>query len=124
MVNPKILCRKHLLGEHGEIHKHRHNFVKKHKMNGRMGQIEPISMQARHDELVEEMLARGYNHNSPYEQPDISHLPEMLVNKNEALKDLLNRCEECKSRYLEEFKESVESSLGKLLDIPEEKEQE
>jgi hypothetical protein len=94
-----ILCKKHLLGEHGEIHKHRHNFIKKHSMKGRMGQIEPKSMKSRHDELVEEMLKRGYNHNSPYEQPDISYLPDMTVNRKESLKLLLTRCKDCRDRY-------------------------
>lgn len=98
MVDPKLLCRQHLLGEHGEIHKFRHNFVKKHKMAGRMGQIEPARMEERHDELVAEMVQRGYNHQSPYEQPDVSHLPEMKVNKIDSLYDLYHRCEECKRR--------------------------
>lgn len=98
MIDPHILCRNHLLGEHNEIHKHRHSFVKKHRMKGRIGQIEPASMQFRHDELVKEMLNRGYNHNSPYEQPDISYLPDMKVDKEKALKDLLDRCKECKKR--------------------------
>lgn len=98
MCDPKILCRKHLLGEHGEIHKHRHNFVKQHKMSGRIGQIEPDSMELRHEELAAEMLRRGYNHQSPFEQPDVSYLPEMTVNREEALEDLLNRCEDCKKR--------------------------
>lgn len=101
MVDVKYLCRKHLLGEHGEIHKHRHNFVKKHKMAGRMGQIEPEAMESRHDELAEEMIRRGYKHQSPFEQPDVSYLPEMKVNKEEALQDLLSRCEECKKRWRE-----------------------
>lgn len=98
MINPKILCRNHLLGEHGEIHKHRHNFIKKHKMNGRIGQIEPSAMETRHNELAVEMLARGYNHQSPFEQPDISYLPPMFVNRNESLIDLLERCPECRKR--------------------------
>ena len=101
MLNPKILCRKHLLGEHGEIHKHKHNFVKKHKMAGRMGQIEPEAMKTRHDELAKEMLERNYNHQSPFEQPDVSYLPEMKVDVEESLKDLLNRCSECSQRYQE-----------------------
>lgn len=53
-VDPKLLCRKHFVGEHGEIHKFRHNFVKKHKISGRLYpvvQIEPADMQLRHDEL-------------------------------------------------------------------------
>ena len=99
MVNPEILCRKHLLGEHGEIHKHRHNFVKKHRMDGRVGQIEPKSMEKRHNELAKEMTRRGYNHKSPFKQPDVSYLPEMVVDANESIKDLLRRCGECEKRY-------------------------
>ena len=100
MIDPKILCRKHLLGEHGEIHKHRHNFVKGHKIGGRKGQIEPSSMQTRHDELATEMIRRGYNHNSPYEQPDLSHydLDGFIVDREESMRDLFERCGECRKR--------------------------
>ena len=52
MVEPKLMCVQHLVGEHGEIHKHRHNFVKGHSIAGRKGQIEPLAMQRRHDELA------------------------------------------------------------------------
>jgi hypothetical protein len=106
MCNPKILCRKHLLGEHGEIHKHRHNFMKHHSIHKRivLGQIEPRSMVHRHDELVIEMIKRGYNHHSPYQQPDISYLPkheqEFKVDVNKSIKDLINRCPECKRQYI------------------------
>lgn len=98
MIDPELLCRKHLLGEHGEIHKFRHSFVKQHKMAGRMGQIEPAKMESRHDELAVEMLKRGYKHQSPYEQPDVSHLPEMVVDKQVSLADLYQRCSDCKER--------------------------
>lgn len=106
MIDPKLLCRQHLLGEHGELHKFKHNFEKKHKINKRieLGQIEPISMKARHDELAEEMLKRGYNHKSPYEMPDLSYLPEFQrnfkVNINQSINDLMIRCEDCKKRIL------------------------
>lgn len=104
MVDPKILCKKHLLGEHGEIHKHRHNFEKRHSMNKRieLGQIEPSSMKIRHDVLAEEMLRRNYNHQSPYEQPNISYLPEsqqvFKVDINSSLVDLFSRCPDCLAR--------------------------
>lgn len=103
MINPKLLCRKHLLGEHGEIHKHRHNFVKMHRISGRIFPvvlIEPESMKTRHDELADEMLRRGYNHNSPYEQPDLSHLSyEERYAKADSeynLSDLSARCPDCR----------------------------
>jgi hypothetical protein len=99
MIDPKFLCRQHLLGEHGEIHKHRHNFVKHHNMSGRIRQIFPLLMEERHDELVEEMLRRGYNHKSPYELPDVYYLPEeMLLQEPDIkanLEDLSKRCEIC-----------------------------
>ena len=103
MINPKILCRKHLLGEHGEIHKHRHNFIKKHKIEGRRGQIEPLAMKDRHDKLAIEMNRRGYNHKSPYKQPDLTfyNLDNFIVNKEKSIKDLCSRCFECKERYNE-----------------------
>jgi hypothetical protein len=104
-IDPRLLCRKHLLGEHSEIHKHRHNFVKHHKITGRIFPIvliEPENMQPRHDQLVKEMIERGYNHQSPYEQPDLSHLKfseryaEANIEYN--LKDLSDRCLECRKR--------------------------
>ena len=101
-IDPSLLCKQHLLGEHGEIHKHRPNFVKKHKITKRISpivQIEPENMQKRHDELALEMLKRGYNHNSPYEQPDISYLKSeeryAKIDKNISINNLINRCSEC-----------------------------
>jgi len=100
MVPPQVLCRKHLLGEHGEIHKHRHNFVKNHSIEGRRGQIDPLKMKSRHDEIAKEILKRGYNHNSPYEQPDLSYydLNGFTVDIDESFKDLVDRCAECAER--------------------------
>jgi len=102
MVDPKLLCRKHLLGEHGEIHKHRHNFVKHHSITNRIfpiAQIEPASMKIRHDLLAKEMIRRGYNHESPFEQPDISYLPDKernaKVDIKNSLTDLKTRCPDC-----------------------------
>ena len=106
-IDPILLCQKHLIGEHGEIHKHRHNFIKKHKIAKRISpivQIEPENMQKRHDELVLEMLTRGYNHNSPYEQPDLSHLKTeeryAKIDINISIKDLFDRCPECSRKIL------------------------
>ena len=103
MVHPRFLCRKHLLGEHNEIHKHRHVFVKHWNVTNRIlgNQIEPSAMKQRHDAIVEEMLRRGYNHTSPYEQPDISYLPvyeqTYKVNVQSSHEDLQSRCPECQS---------------------------
>lgn len=105
MVDPKVLCNKHLLGEHGEIHKHHHNFVKQHNIAKRISpvvQIEPQSMQSRHDVLAKEMLRRGMNHQSPFEQPDISYLTiaerYTVVDVQNSLRDLSSRCPECANK--------------------------
>lgn len=102
-IDPKFLCNQHLLGEHFEIHKHRHNFEKKHKINKRVDpivQIEPENMEKRHNELVEEMRKRDMKHNSPYTQPDISYLPpwqqRVKIDKDLSISDLINRCKNCK----------------------------
>lgn len=102
MINPKLMCNKHLLGEHGELHKFLHNWQKKHKIDGRItgNAIEPLSYKSRHDELAIEMLNRGMKHNSPLEQPDFSYLPEeqrnYKVNKEQSLALLYDRCINCR----------------------------
>lgn len=108
MISPKLLCKKHLLGEHGELHKHHHNFVKHHKIDGRLSPIvliEPGSMKTRHDQLADEMLLRGYNHQSPYELPDLSYLSSIQINAKVDIEynllDLSNRCPQCKERISE-----------------------
>lgn len=106
MIDPRLLCTKHLIGEHGEIHKHRHNFVKHHKISGRISpivQIEPENMGKRHDELALEMNRRkDGSHKSPYSQPDLSYLKlseicarvDLVYN----MKDLSTRCTNCRDR--------------------------
>lgn len=110
MIPPYLMCDKHILGEHGEIHKHKHNFVKKHNMGGRLAspsQIDPVNMESRHDELVEEMIRRHMNHYSPFEQPDVSYLFNgdpysytIDINLKHNLNDLANRCEHCRERIM------------------------
>lgn len=97
MVDPKLLCKKHLCGEHFELHKFRHNFLNGHSIAGRKGQIEPASMAKRHEALAAEMLRRGYKHESPYEQPNLSRydLDGFTVDVNVSIADLRERCPEC-----------------------------
>jgi len=101
MIDPRQLCRQHLLGEHNELHKHRCIFERGHSIAGRRNQIEPLAMQARHDVLAAEMLRRGYRHESPYEQPDLSaygDLTDWTVDPDDAAALLRERCPECAER--------------------------
>lgn len=104
-IDPKYICNKHLVGEHGELHKHRWCFERKQSIKGRIfpiTQIEPASMKRRHDELAEEMLKRGMKHESPYEQPDLSYLSPneryAKVDLSVSFRDLAQRCDKCRER--------------------------
>lgn len=68
-VKPEILCRKHLLGEHRELHalwtiitKNKVGYSKHPETLRWYGKLN--ALYKRHDELVLEMKKRGYNHKS------------------------------------------------------------
>ena len=67
MVPPRKMCRKHLLGEHVEIHMAVASLRLGKSIAGSMekGLLELHSLRRRHDELVVEILRRGYRHHSP-----------------------------------------------------------
>lgn len=70
-VDPKLLCRSHLLGEHRELHG-LWNILTKHGGKGGysrhtetrrwVGKLK--ALRRRHEALVEEMKRRGYEHKS------------------------------------------------------------
>jgi len=105
MVDPKILCRKHLLGEHVEHHMFAGSINKGISMDGYVANnlIQTKDLLKRHDALVTEMLNRGYNHKSPLQPIDYSLIDtkymSAVVDKEASLADLLNRCEDCRARY-------------------------
>ena len=106
MVDPKILCVKHLLGEHVELHMFM-GTMKSHKSLAgylRNKLLEPNDIIKRHDQLVEEILRRGYRHQSPinptlYEMAmDEYHLHDYhdIVDPVENKIELAQRCEKCR----------------------------
>ena len=105
MIRPELMCNKHLLGEHGELHKFAPSFRKQYSVANRISpvvQIELSSYQSRHDELANEMIRRSMNHNSPIDVPDFSYLPrehyKAEVDVNVSIQDLYTRCDDCKVR--------------------------
>ena len=64
MVDPSLLCRKHLLGEHVECHMFVGTINKNISIKGYIekGLCEPDKLEFRHNQLSEEMIKRGYNH--------------------------------------------------------------
>ena len=103
MVNPAIMCRQHLLGEHLELHMFVGAINKGLNLKGYIdgNLFEPLSIQKRHAALVKEMSRRGYSHNSPlpfYVHTNLYGLTNK-VNANKSLLDLMERCSECRERF-------------------------
>lgn len=110
LCDPKILCRKHLLGEHLEMHMFIGTLNKGKKIDGFLENnlFEPTSLFQRHEDLKDEMKNRGYNHKSNICEShcySVLDLPKekqnWKVDKDMALKELLDRCPECHSRFNE-----------------------
>ena len=105
MVDPKVLCDQHLLGEHGELHKFLPTWVKKQRIDRRItdNAMEPKSYKVRHDLIADEMSFRGMNHKSPLEQPDFSYLPPEYLTHQVDIEDNLRRlhlrCKTCLERW-------------------------
>ena len=70
---PKKLCRNHLLGEHRELHamwavitENKKGYSLHPETLRWKGKLK--ALYNRHEELIHEMEARGYNHNSPLDK--------------------------------------------------------
>lgn len=117
MLDPSIMCQKHLCGEHVEIHMMIGTLKQGKKIDGyiKNNLCEPRCISIRHDMLAEEMVKRGYNHNSPICVEEVSELISKLpvvqllyrVNQAQSKIDLLGRCEECRKRYEQIIKEKL-----------------
>jgi hypothetical protein len=99
MVDPIILCKQHLLGEHLEVHMFVGSIIKNKNLSGFLkgGLLEVHSLQIRHDQLVVEMEKRGMKHNSPL--PYFSSYQAGHVDTEKSLLELLSRCEQCRRNY-------------------------
>ena len=101
MVDPKIMCRQHLLGEHAEIRMFIGTISRGHSVKGylKRGLLEVHSLYSRHEDLVREMKRRNYKHNSGIDKK--WKQAEMLgsIDKEKNLKQLIDRCPKCRERY-------------------------
>jgi len=108
MVDAKTLCKNHLLGEHRELHTFTGTLRKRISVDGymRLGELDPNKIVSRHEELVAEMKRRGWGHYSPIDVPDFSYVKETpCIDVERNMRDLANRCEECRRlQLLEEVK--------------------
>jgi hypothetical protein len=107
MVDPKLMCRAHLLGEHRELHTLVGALRKGRSIQGYVddGLVEVHNVVARHDELVAEFRRRGwpsgYVHTTPIESFDGFTAGSVNVGAN-AL-ELMRRCAQCAARTRQEL---------------------
>ena len=101
MVDPKLMCRKHLLGEHVELHMILGCIEKDKSLKGYelTGLIDASQLPGRHQVIVEEMEHRGYNHKS-HMQPSEKVLKYIVsavgsIEVSKSIADLKARCTEC-----------------------------
>lgn len=99
MVDPFILCRQHLLGEHVELHMFVGHLTRGNSVDGYVAKnlLESATIEKRHKALAVEMKRRGYNHRSKLVYRDTLSLGK--INRKDALDELLRRCKLCRIRY-------------------------
>lgn len=95
-VDPRKMCRQHLLGEHLEMHMFIGTIREGKSLTGYInnGLVELHLIVTRHDSLAKEMKKRGYNHKSPLKY---FPLPKGgKISRVENVKELKKRCKECR----------------------------
>ena len=97
LVDPRLMCSQHLLGEHVELHMLVGSLNRNKNIDGflRDGLVELRSIRRRHAELVEEMIHRGFRHQSPL--PDFRSRRAGQVDAATNLKELARRCVDCRA---------------------------
>lgn len=101
MVNPRIMCRQHLLGEHVEIHMFIGTINRGKSVKGYLekGLLEVHNLYNRHEELVKEMKQRKYNHYSEINKKWKFVEKVGIIDKEKNLNELISRCSKCEKRH-------------------------
>ena len=96
MVSPRLMCRKHLLGEHVEIHMLVGSLRKGINLDGFFENklIEIHNIERRHEQLVREMKRRGFRHASPLVK--VPKRRRGKVDRRANLVEMARRCRECR----------------------------
>ena len=99
------MCRRHLLGEHVELHMLLGSLRRGKNIDGFLagGLVDPQCIFARHQELVAEMTRRGFKHNSSLDEHECAKLAagfagRAAIDTAANARDLCQRCPDCASR--------------------------
>jgi hypothetical protein len=103
-ADPTVLCRQHLLGEHVEMHMFVGHLARGARLGAYATLCETWRIKSRHEELVAEMLHRGYSHNSPLEYEDQLHQGKLA---DDSLAELRRRCPKCNWRYVNVYQAAL-----------------
>lgn len=111
MIEPRLLCNKHLTGGHVEMHMFLGTLKRGISVQGYLDNnlMEPARLWDRHEALAEEMTRRGMNHKSPMEREDVIRFREYLtpeqmvttVDVESSRANLLGRCPDCRALHQE-----------------------
>jgi len=135
MVPPEMLCSRHLLGEHKEIHMLEGTILKGLSVDGYVenGLLEFKSLNSRHDRLVEEGKARGWkmgtDHLTPARYIDSDLVSEYVIESEvdvlQSIADLEvrpHKCQphgSCKDRIVAWFRchgdDELEDNIGRTM---------
>ena len=105
MTDEMKMCRQHLLGEHYELHMLVGSLNKGIKLDGfvKSGLLELKSLFLRHEILANEIVRRGWEHNTPFQgidKPFPVNIENCEVDIPWSKAVLLGRCQECRSLHL------------------------
>lgn len=94
-IDPKLMCQKHLCGEHVEMHMLVGTIRKGISIRGYVdgGLVETQNIAHRHEQLSAEMLRRGYRHESPL--PAFTTPVAGAIDRLANLRELADRCPAC-----------------------------
>lgn len=100
-VNPKILCKQHLIGEYREHFAFHGALRLQRPLDGyfRSNCLEPLSLQSRFDSLKIEMERRGYHTKSLSFPPELlaylGHAKYIRADRRKNFNLLMSRCPKC-----------------------------
>ncbi len=97
LVDPRLMCNQHLLGEHVELHMLVGSIRKGKSLKGFIanGLIDTRLISSRHSSLVSEMEHRGMKHKSPLDYIDKLNIGNVDI--TQSLKELHSRCRLCRA---------------------------
>ena len=100
-IDPKKMCKQHLLGEHLEMHMFVGSIKKGISLKGYYNNklVCTNLIKSRHDDLASEMISRGMKHKSPIIETDIHNdfkYGEIDIKAN--MNELMDRCAKCRDR--------------------------